>query len=40
VVASTGRGATFHLNLPATIPGRGPDTPESIIVQPTAQNRK
>jgi PAS domain S-box-containing protein len=30
--AGAGRGATFHLNLPAAIPGHSPDTPESIIV--------
>jgi signal transduction histidine kinase len=30
--AVAGRGATFHLNLPAAIPGPGPDTPESIVV--------
>jgi signal transduction histidine kinase len=30
-VSSPGRGATFHLNLPTTIPGHSPDTPESII---------
>jgi light-regulated signal transduction histidine kinase (bacteriophytochrome) len=38
--AVAGRGATFHLNLPAAIPGHSPDTPESIIVQTTGQNRK
>jgi len=30
--AGAGRGATFHLNLPAAIPGHRPHTPESIIV--------
>jgi len=30
--AGAGRGATFHLNLPAAIPGHSPDTPESTIV--------
>jgi signal transduction histidine kinase len=39
-VSSPGRSATFHLNLPAAIPGHSPDTPESIIVQTTGQNRK
>jgi C4-dicarboxylate-specific signal transduction histidine kinase len=39
-VGSPGRGATFHLNLPARIPGHNPDTPESILVQTTGQNRK
>ena len=29
---ASGRGATFHLNLPAAIPGHSPDTPESTIV--------
>jgi PAS domain S-box-containing protein len=31
-VGSPGRGAIFHLNLPAAIPGHSPDTPESIMV--------
>ena len=30
--AGAGRGATFYLNLPATIPDHSPHTPESIIV--------
>jgi len=30
--AAAGRGATFYLNLPATIPDHSPHTPESIIV--------
>jgi PAS domain S-box-containing protein len=31
-VGSPGRGATFHLNLPAGIPNHSPHAPESIIV--------
>ena len=38
--AAGGRGATFHLCLPIAIPSHGPDTPESIIVQTTGQDRK
>jgi signal transduction histidine kinase len=29
--AAAGRGATFHLNLPAAIPGHSPHAPEPII---------
>jgi signal transduction histidine kinase len=36
--ATAGRGAIFHLNLPAAMPGHSPDTPESVIVQTTGQN--